>query len=131
MELQAYALKDEKGYETNYVKLRDIAYLLNGTNKQFDLGWDGKVNILTGQAYKPNGSEMYTPFSGDRTYKNAASDSTKINCIGSSLAAIILTDDKGGGYTYYELRDVAEALGFYVGWNNGIVVDTNRTYSPS
>lgn len=131
VELQAYALKDEKGYETNYVKLRDIAYLLNGTNKQFDLGWDGKVNILTGQAYKPNGSEMYTPFSGDRTYKNAASDSTKINSIGSSLAAIILTDDKGGGYTYYELRDVAEALGFYVGWNNGIVVDTNRTYSPS
>jgi len=29
--LEAYALKDENGNPTNYVKLRDVAYVLNGT----------------------------------------------------------------------------------------------------
>lgn len=35
---QTYALKDEKGNETNYVKLRDVASALNGTSAQFHVG---------------------------------------------------------------------------------------------
>lgn len=50
VEFQMYALKDEKGNDTNYVKVRDVAYALNGTAAQFNVGWDGAVNLVTGQA---------------------------------------------------------------------------------
>ena len=42
---QAYALKDANGNDTNYVKLRDVAQVLNGTAAQFEVGWNGAVNL--------------------------------------------------------------------------------------
>ena len=99
---------------------------LNGTAAQFDVGWDGSVTITTGRAYTPNGSELSTPFSGNRGYQqsNAATrvDGRQV----SSLNAIVLTDDNGGGYTYYKLRDLGNALGFTVDWSaeRGIFIET-------
>ncbi len=123
--LQAYALKDANGYDTNYVKARDVAWLLNGTGARFAVDWDGAVNLLTGQPYTANGSEMSTPFSGNRSYKTAVAV-TKVDGVETALEAITLTDDQGGGYTYYKLRDMADALGFTVEWvpGTGIVLDT-------
>jgi hypothetical protein len=46
---------------SNYFKLRDIAYLLNGTRAQFAVGWDAEtqtVSILTKEAYVKNGTEL-------------------------------------------------------------------------
>jgi len=130
--LQAYALKDAKGNPTNYVKLRDVAWILNGSGAQFSVGWDGSVNILTRTAYAPNGSEMSTPFSGDRIY-TVPTAATNIDGRKASLTAISLTDDRGGGYTYYQLRDLGRALGFNVGWNaqQGIFLQTDRPYSDA
>ena len=45
----------------NYFKLRDLAYTLNGTAKQFSVEWDGDnnaINLTGGKAYEPDGSEM-------------------------------------------------------------------------
>lgn len=95
VELQAYALKDEYGNPTSYVKLRDLAYLLNGTNAQFDVSWDGAVNILPEQKYTENGSEMNTPFSGDRSYSIPTAE-TKIQGNAIEIKAIALSDDNGG-----------------------------------
>ena len=122
---QTYALKDAAGNLTNYVKLRDVAHVLSGTAAQFNVAWDGSVNIETGKAYAPNGSEMKTPFSGDRAYADATSP-TKIDGQAATLSAITLTDDSGAGYTYYKLRDLGPALGFQVDWSaeTGITVDT-------
>ncbi len=126
VELQAYALLDENGYPTNYVKLRDVAYLLNGTAAQFEVTWDGAVNIMTGQSYTANGSEMHTPFSGNRAYKVSANP-TKVNGENVDMDAITLTDDNGGGYTYYKLRDLGAKLGFLVDWSTekGIYIETD------
>ncbi|WP_251449240.1 hypothetical protein [Vermiculatibacterium agrestimuris] len=122
--LQAYALKDGKGYETNYVKLRDAAFLLNGSPAQFQVSWSASVtSILTGFAYSSNGSEMHTPFSGDRQGRQGT-PTVIVNGREVPLSAILLTDDKGGGYTYFKLRDLGQALGFNVGWNR----DTGRVY---
>ncbi len=125
VEFQCYALKDEKGNDTNYVKLRDVAATLNGTAAQFEVSWDGVVNIVTGQAYTPNGSEMKTPFSGNRAYTLPES-ATKINGFEASLDAIVLKDDNGGAFTYYKLRDLGAALGFRVDWSaeKGIFIET-------
>ena len=132
VELPAYALKDENGYATNYVKLRDVASLLNGTAARFEVGWDGNVNIITGQPYTPNGTELSTPFSGDRTY-TAPTSTTNVNGAAADLDAIVLTDDSGGGYTYYQLRDLGRTLGFNVGWSaeQGIYIETDKPYSES
>ncbi len=48
------------------------------------------------------------------------------------LAAFVLTDDKGGGYTYYQLRDLGRALGFDVGWSvdRGMFLETDQPYDP-
>ena len=129
VEVQAYALKDANGNPTNYVKLRDVALLLNGSAAQFEVSWDGAVNIVTGESYTENGSEMKTPFSGDRSY-TVPTAATKINGAAADLAAITLTDDAGGGYTYYQLRDLGRSLGFNVGWSadRGIYVETDKAY---
>ncbi len=123
VELQAYALKEANGYYTNYVKVRDIAWLLNGTEAQFDLSWDGAVNFVTGMTYTPNGSEMITPYSGDQSYQISTA-ATKVNGTVADLKAITITYN-GGGYTYYKLRDLGDALNFTVEWDAdlGIVVD--------
>ena len=128
VELQAYALADENGYLTNYVKLRDIAYLLNGTSAQFEVGWDGAVQVTTGRSYTSNGSEMYTPFSGDRPY-SVPSTTTQVDGVEVPLDAIFLTDDTGGGYTYYKLRDLGAALDFTVEWSGeqGICIETDES----
>lgn len=127
VKFQAYALKDDKGNETNYVKLRDVASALNGTPAQFNVGWNGSVNIETGTAYVPNGTEMITPFTGDRNYVNSTAYTNVDGTTNASLQAIVLTDDKGAGYTYYKLRDLGAALGFAVNWSadKGITVDTS------
>ena len=125
VEFQCYALKDEKGNDTNYIKLRDVAKVLNGTAAQFEVGWDGAINIETGKAYTPNGSEMSTPFSGNRAYEDATAP-TNVNGAPVSLSAILLRDDAGSGYTYYKLRDLGDALGFKVDWTSekGIFIET-------
>ena len=125
VEFQCYALKDASGNATNYIKLRDMASILNGTSVQFQVGWNGAVNIEIGKAYTPNGSEMNTPFSGDRGYENASA-ATNVNGAPAALEAIVLTDDQGGAYTYYKLRDLGSALGFKVDWSaeKGIFIET-------
>jgi len=130
VEFQAYALKDENGYDTNYVKLRDVAYVLNGTKAQFQVGWDGAVNVTPRKAYTANGSEMSTPFSGNRAYWSVVTP-TNISGQAADLDAILLKDNGGNGYTYYKLRDLGKALGFNVGWSaeTGIYLESDRAYT--
>lgn len=119
-----YVLEKHQGTYTG------SASVVNGTAAQFEVGWNGAVNIETGKAYTANGSEMKTPYSGDRAYKSADS-ATTVNGGAASLEAIVLTDDNGGAYTYYKLRDLGMALGFNVGWSaeKGVFVETDKPYS--
>lgn len=128
--LPCYALKDDKGNMTNYIKLRDLAALLKDTPAKFQVSWDGKVSLSTHTAYTADGSELKTPFTGDRVYEPAAA-TTLVDGKAANLAAFTLKDDNGGGYTYYQLRDLGRALGFNVGWKEGrgIYVETDKAYS--
>ncbi len=120
-----YALKDAGGNPTNYIKARDLASVLNGTAAQFNVKYDGSVNLLPGEEYVPNGTEMTTPYSGDRPCRKVPGD-TLVNGEKTDLDAILITDDNGGGYTYYKLRDLGDALSFEVGWSmeEGVSVQT-------
>ena len=127
---KTYAVVGANGSETNYVKLRDVAYALNGTAAQFNVDWDGDVVIVPYSAYIPNGSEMNTPFTGNRAYTKAAS-ATKVDGQSVPFSAICLTDDHGGGYTYYKLRDLGQVLGFNVSWcaERGIYIESDKPYT--
>lgn len=125
IELQCYALKDAAGNDTNYIKLRDLADILNGSSAQFQVGWNGQVTITTKTDYTPDGTEQNTPFSGQREYQEVTAP-TLVDGKVADLAAFTLTDDNGGGYTYYKLRDLGGALGFKVDWTaqRGIFIET-------
>lgn len=125
VDFDAYMLKDANGNGTNYLKLRDVAHVLNGTAAQFNVGWDGAagaITITTNSAYTtPNGSEMSTPFSGDQSYTDNQA-SVLVNGVKTDLHAITIADASGAGYTYFKLRDLGEALGFAVDWDGTSVV---------
>ena len=132
VEFYAYALKDANGNDTNYVKLRDVAQVLSGSAAQFEVGWDGSVNMETGKAYTSNGSEMVQNFTGNQSY-TVSTAPVKVNGVAADLEAIVLTDAKGGGYTYFKLRDLGAALGFNVGYagGTGIFIQTDRPYTDA
>lgn len=127
VEFQMYALKDENGNDTNYIKLRDLAAVLNF----FDVTWDGSVSIDTGRSYTPNGTEHQTPFSGPQDCVGNSATGVRIDGEMTYLQTFVITDTTGGGYTYFRLRDLGKALGFQVGWTTqcGVYVETDKPYS--
>ena len=106
---------DPQGYNINgynFYKLRDIAYILNGTDSQFNMTWDGANNriILTDDAaYQEVGGEMTSSVSAE--IKNVSESDSTIVLDGKTLS---LTGYRINGNNYYKIRDVGSALGFSV-----------------
>ena len=116
--LDAYALLDQNGNPTNYLKLRDIAYLLNGTQAQFSVGYqDGYILINTGEAYTTTDADMVSLFDTNKPYA-VANARIKVDGEVVNIDSIILEDNNGGGYTYCQLVSLGKALGFSVVWDN-------------
>ena len=131
VQFQCYAVKDAKGNESNYVKIRDLASALNGTKAQFNVGWDGKISIISNTAYKAVGGEGATPYSGDQPYTAVSGTPVSFNGSSVNLTSFQLKDSAGNGYTYYKLRDVGQLLNFNVDWNAdvGIYIESDKPYS--
>ncbi len=114
----------------NYFKLRDLAYTLSGTEKQFDVGWDGtknSISLTSGQGYTVAGGEMAVGASGAKT---PVPTSSKIIKDGKEVRFTAYLID---GNNYFKLRDIAEAFDFGVDWDgakNTIVIDTSKGYVP-
>ena len=135
VKFDAYALKDANGNLTNYLKLRDVAYILNGSQAQFNVDWDsaaGAIVIQTKTAYTTsNGSEMSAPFTGDQPYRKNPS-TVLVDGVETGFDAITLTDSANNGYTYFKVRDLGQYLGFEVTWDGArgaVVIDTTKPYS--
>ena len=128
VEFQCYAVKDAGGNETNYVKLRDLAQALNGTNAQFNVGWDGKVSITSNTSYQVVGGEGTTPYSGNQPYKDVSDTPVSFNGSSVNLTSFSITY-QDGGYTYYKLRDLGQLLNFNVKWDGGVVIETDNPYT--
>ena len=130
VEFETYALATAGGL-TNYVRIRDLALALNGTKAQFGVAWNGAVQLTSNSPYTPNGNEKSTPFSGDQIY-TLPNEPTYIDGKASDLFAIYIDDSNGGGYTYYQLRDLGRKLGFNVSWDNDrhiIFIETDKPYT--
>lgn len=109
---QAYTID---GY--TYFKLRDVAKALSGTVAGFDVAWDHEekmVALQTGAAYKTKDGE--SDVTGE--FKKAADahvseDPVLVNGEKTDLSAYNID-----GYNYFKLRDLGDALGFAVTWDN-------------
>ena len=114
---------------SNYFKIRDVAAMLDGTGKQFAVGYDGQlksVTATTGQGYaKQPGDLAGAPAGGNKTAE-ISSDTIYVN--GEKVDAEVYKID---GSNYFKLRDLGKALDFYVGWSQerGVYIETDKSYS--
>lgn len=112
----------------NYVKLRDVAQLLVGTEKQFSVAWNGgaqRIDLTSGASYLPVGGELFPLAAGDQ-YAVPSSASVWLDGAAASLTAYNIN-----GSNFFKLRDLGSALNFYVGWDGvsgTVIVDTSRGY---
>jgi hypothetical protein len=116
--------------DNNYFKLRDLAYVLSGTEKQFEVGYDDATKAITltsGESYTAVGGEMEGKGAESKT---ANPTSSKIYLDGAEIS---ITAYNIGGNNYFKLRDIGETFDFEVDWdgeNRTIVIDTSKSYTP-
>jgi len=117
---------------SNYFRLRDLAYTLNGTSAQFNVGWHSEANVITltsNHPYTPIGGEMAQGATGVTTaVPTDASVLMDLDMSDMSAYLIELSAYNIGGNNFFMLRDIADLFGFNVDWNattNTIQITTN------
>ncbi|MDY3618469.1 hypothetical protein [Agathobaculum sp.] len=113
----------------NYFKVRDIAAVVSGTEKQFEVIWDsGKqaVSLTSGKPYTVVGGEMGAVVN---KVQQAKPSTDKILKDG---AEIKYTGFNINDNNYYKLRDVGQSFDFGVEWNSAkqrVDIITTKGYS--
>lgn len=99
----------------NYFKLRDVAMLLSGSEKQFAVDYDENAKAVSITSGKP-----YAAIGGELSGTAAASCSAIVsnNTISINGNTTDLTVYKIDGANYFKLRDLGKALDFYVGYDD-------------
>lgn len=128
-ELVEFAAYNIDGY--GYFKLRDIAMVLDGTEKSFSVEWSEERNAIIlepGKPYAAQGGELEVP-AKISTERGVRSTSTVIlDGKKQDLTAFTIK-----GYNYFKLRDLAAAIDFGVGWDgttNTVSIDSTTGYVP-
>ena len=123
-DFEAYLIDD-----SNYFKLRDLAFSLNGANKQFEVGYDdatAAITMTTGQAYTPLGGEMAKGDGAAKTATLNAAINIALNGEPVDIVAYLIE-----GNNFMKLRDVMQLLDVYVGYDEAtrnITIDASRSY---
>lgn len=111
----------------NYYKLRDLAYVLNGSKKQFALTWNTemqRIDLTLKKPYEPVGGEGYGVTGTQQASLSSAN-------IWMNNAKLSITAYQINGNNYLKLRDLAAAMDFGVTWDEHtqcIYVDTKASY---
>jgi hypothetical protein len=114
---------------SNYFKLRDLAKILSGTGKQFEVSYNAEkkaIDITTDKAYTADGSEMKP---GDGTTKDAVKSSASVYINGKLVTLLAYNI---GGNNYFKLRSLGQAVDFGVTYDqttNAIAIDTTKGYT--
>lgn len=124
--LDAYKIKDN-----NYFKLRDLATILDKTNKEFDVSWNpntSSIELLSNQSYTSVGGELEKK---DNKDKQAVLNKSIIYKDGEKISLDAYTID---GNNYFKLRDIGILFDFEVAWDQNlktIIVNTNNPYNEN
>lgn len=98
----------------NYFKLRDVAMLLKDTQGKFQVGYNDttkQITLTTGESYTAVGGELSGKDGLNRTGNPTAS------AVSVDGQAVDLSAYNIGGNNYFKLRDLGDALGFAVTWD--------------
>lgn len=112
----------------NYFKLRDLAYVFSGTEKQFDVNWDNDkkaINLISNKSYTLVGNELSQ---GNGTAKSAKPNKSPIYIDGKKANLTAYTID---GNNYFKLRDIGKEFNIGVNWDgktNTISLNTSIDY---
>ncbi len=123
---QSVSCYNIKGY--NYFKLRDVAKLMMGSQKGFEVIVDeGTPVVVRDSSYTESGDELQALSS------NKLKVNPKFQYLGMrpSYTSLIVKSYNIGGYNYMSLRDVAEAANFKVGYDapsKTIVIDSSQEF---
>lgn len=124
VEFHAYNINNN-----NYVKIRDIAKVLDGSEKQFEVSWNkekGIVDLLSGEPYTAVGGELEK---NDKKVKgNLRFTESPIAKDGQN---IILKGYNLGDSNYFKIRDIAKEFNIGLTWNQQtktIELDTTADY---
>ena len=116
---------------SNYIKLRDLAFLLRGTENRFSVAWDaeaGIIRVVPGEDYVPVGGELTAAEDGAAS----AAPGTQPICIDGAVQAIAEYSIRDNNY--FRLRDLAPFLGFAVDFdaevNAAVVESADHAYVP-
>jgi len=121
-EFEAYNINDN-----NYFKLRDVALALRGTEKQFEVGWDGEKNAIS--------LSSKTPYSGKAGTVSTSKQQRKASRTNSAIHVDGVKKDftayQINGNNFFKLRDLGQTFDFNVGWDSAtqsVTIDTTKTY---
>jgi len=119
--------------DRNFLKLRDFALSINGTEKQFSADFepseDGIITafLTRGEEYEPEGNEMQA---GDGETKTALLSTNMIFLVDGEEVEILAYNI--GGYNYMRVLDLLELFDICAGYEDGVVtIDTTRPFSES
>lgn len=115
--------------DNNYFKLRDIASLVSGTDKEFSVSWDEinlAISLVSGESYSPVGGELSL---GDGTAKayTSTTGTIYINSVATLLDTYNIADNN-----FFKLRDLGVYFDFNVSWDeaqNAIIISTEESYT--
>lgn len=122
-QIGSYLLVDSLGGGTNYVKLRDLASILNNTNAKFNVEWtnsDG-ITITQGQSYKKVGGELIPKGEGLKAFSYNDGYLT-INGEEITIQGITIL-----GNNYFKIRDLAKILDLEIDY----IAETDTVVFPS
>ena len=117
---------------SNYFKLRDLAFSLNHTEKNFNVTWDATKNAIlleSEKVYEPTGGELAG--ATDRKEKKAKATGTVVYVDGVQKDFQTYNID---GSSYFKLRDIMKTFHIGVTWKekeNAIGLDTSFEYDTS
>lgn len=124
----------------NYFKLRDLALVMRGTSKQFEVTWNpdfitwsvsggmtkGAIEMLSGKPYTTVGGELK---GGDGTTKTGTLNRSALFLDGLNVYATAYTIK---GNNFFKLRDIGMLFDFEVDWDgtrNAVIIDSTKSYT--
>ena len=116
----------------NYFKLRDMAAILASTSRNFAVEWDevhSAIHLNTGKGYEIGETDLQFPV-GAKTV-TAEPSQVLLYCDGEPLAIGAYNIE---GNNYFKLRDIGEAVGFAVNWDEDaqlMQIDTDALVETS
>lgn len=112
----------------NYYKLRDVAALLNETDKKFNVVFDDEkkqIGLVLGEGYEKLDTDLQE-MKHDKTEAQMLTNKILVDGKEVELKAAVID-----GNNYVKLRDIGRIVGFLVAYNKetkAIVVDTSAEY---